>query len=178
MYIEAVRKLGKETEFVHWMCSHLNVSTLPRLVNEQELLTPEFEFLKAHAVEDLLLLLRDNWDHYASHFNSHNRNSSRLKKAISEMRVQCIDGLSRRLDQTVLPLEALKLAGQNLVFIDIPEPNDTRWLKLSTFDVLTNLSTEFYFRKLKALAAHPVTNSTSKLAVEAIYTELGSCKVP
>ncbi|KAF8854837.1 hypothetical protein BDZ45DRAFT_693078 [Acephala macrosclerotiorum] len=178
MYIEAVRRLGKETEFVSWVCSRLNMSRLPRLVNKQQLLSPEFDFLKAHAAEDLLLLLRDNWDHYAGHLHSHNRSTSRLKKAISEMRVHCINGLSWRLNQTVLPRETLKLAGSDLVFINIPEPNDIRWLKFSTFGVLTTLSTEFYLRELKALAAHPVTDSTSKLAVEAIYAELGSCQDP
>src|ERR1019366_9676877 len=132
---------------------------------------PEFDFLKAHAVEDLLLLLRDNWDHYASHLHSHNHNTSRLKKAISEMTVHCINGLSWRLDQTVLPRESLKLAGPDLVFVNIPEPNDIRWLRFSNFGVLTNLSTEFYLRELKALAAHPVTDSTSTSAVEVIYAE-------
>lgn len=178
LYLEAVRNLGKESEFVDWVCSHLKMSTLPRLEDEQGRLTPEFDFFKSHAVEDLLLLLRDNWDHYAHHFNSHNRSTKRLKDSISKMNVNCINGLSCRLDQTVLPLEALKLAGPDLVFVDIPEPKDIRWLKFSTFGVLTDLSTKFYLRALKALAACPVTDSISKLAVEAIYTALGSCKAP
>lgn len=177
MYIEAVRKLGKEIEFIRWACSKLNMPLLPRLVNEQQLLSPEFVFLKAHAMEDLLLLLRDNWDHYASNLSSRNRNTSRLKEAISEIMVPCINGPSRRLDQTVLPLEVLKLAGPDLAFVNIPDPNDIRWLKFSTFGVLTGLSAEFYLRELKALAAHPVTDGTSESAVEAIYVKLGSYKV-
>ncbi|KAH6668745.1 hypothetical protein B0J14DRAFT_518033 [Halenospora varia] len=177
IYVEAVQKLGKETEFFHWACSQLKMCYLPRLLNEQRLPSPEFDFLKAHAVEDLLLLLRDNWDYYSNDIKSQSRNASKLKQAISEMRVKCIDGVLRPLRQTVLPLEALKLAGRHLVFIDLPQPNNIRWLKLSTFGVLTNLSTEFYLGELKALAAQRVTESTSKLAVEAIYAELGSCKL-
>jgi hypothetical protein len=174
MYIEQVRKLKKESEFVGWVCSRLKVSTHPRLINEQQLLTPEFNFLKANAAKDLLLLLRDHWDKYASQLDSHRSKTSKLKTAVSEMNVDCTDGLSRRLDKTVLPLGALKVAGPNLPFIDIPEPNDRRWLKFSTFGVLTDLSTGFYLRQLKALAALPVTDSTSKLAVRAVYTGLES----
>lgn len=175
IYAEAVQKLGKETEFFRWARSRLKMCHLPRLVNEQRLPSPEFNFLKAYAVEDLLLLLRDNWDYYSKDINSQSPNASKLKQAISEMRVKCTDGVLRPLTQTVLPLEALKLAGQHLVFVDIPQPNNIRWLKLSTFGVLTNLSTEFYLSELKALAAQQATRSASKVAVEAIYSELGSC---
>jgi hypothetical protein len=177
VYVEAVQKLGKKTEFFDWACSQLKMRHLPRLLDEQRLPSPEFDFLKANAVEDLLLLLRDNWDYYSKDINSQRRNASKLKQAISQMRVKCINGVLRPLKQTVLPLESLKLAGPNLVFVDLPEPNDIRWLKLSTFGVLTNLSTEFYLSELKALAAQGVTENTSKLAVETIYAELGSCKV-
>ena len=92
------------------------------------------------------------------------------------MRVKCIDGVLRPLKQTVLPLEALKRDGPHLVFVDLPQPDDIRWRKLSTFGVLTDLSIDFCLGELKALAAQPVTESTSKLAVEAIYAKLGSSK--
>ena len=176
-YVEAVQKLGRETEFFDWACSQLKMCHLPRLVDEQQLPSPEFDFLKDHAVEDLLLLLRDNWDHYAKAIDPSSRVASKLKQAISEMKVKCIDGFLRPLKQTVLPLEALKRNGPHLVFIDLPQPDDIRWRKLSTFGVLTDLSIDFYLGELKALAAQPVTESTSKLAVEAIYAKLGSCKL-
>ncbi|KAL5344927.1 hypothetical protein ACLOAV_009880 [Pseudogymnoascus australis] len=171
VYIEAVRKLGMETKFINWACSYLDVSPLPRLVDYKGDPTQEFYFLKANAVEDLLLLLRDNWDRYARHFTS---NGSRIKRSISQVGVKCIDGLTRRLDETVLPLEALKLEGPDLIFMDIPEPENSRWLNLSTFGVLTSLSTEFYLRELKALAALPVANIPSKRTIERIYTKLAS----
>ncbi|KFZ20533.1 hypothetical protein V501_00065 [Pseudogymnoascus sp. VKM F-4519 (FW-2642)] len=147
VYIEAVRKLGKETQFTNWACYHLDVSTLPRLVDNKGAPTQEFYFLTVNAVEDLLLLLRDNWDLYARHIVS---NRSMIKRLISQ------------------------LAGPNLIFIDIPEPENSRWLNLSTFGVLTSLSTEFYLRELKALAALPAANIPSKRAIELIYTKLAS----
>ena len=174
MYIEAVRELGKEHEFVTWVCSRLKVSTTPRLVNEQQLLTPEFNFLKTTAPKDLLLLLRDHWDNYDSQLDSRNSRNSNLRSAISAMNVDCTDSLPRRLNTTVLPLATLKAIGPNLSFIDIPEPNNPGWLNLSNFGVLTSLSTEFYLRQLKALAAFPVTDGTSKLAVEGLYRGLES----
>jgi hypothetical protein len=177
VYVEAVQKLGKETEFFHWACSQLKMCHLPRLLNEQRLPSPGFDFLKAHAEEDLLVLLRDNWYYYSKDINSQSRNASKFKQAISEMRVKCIDGVLSPLRETVLPLESLKVAGRHLVFVDLLQPNNILWLKLSTFGVLTNLSTEFYLSELKALATQRVTESTSKLAVEAIYAKLGSCEV-
>ena len=176
-YIEAARALGKETEFVSWVCSRLNMSLLPRLADEQGLPSPEFNFLKTHAIEDLLLLLRDNWDHYAGHF-THKGRPSRLKTAISEMSVPCMNGISHRLDVTVLPRDPLKLSGPHLIFINVPDPNDTRWLKFSALGVLTNRSTEFYLRELRALLAQPEADNTSKSTVEKIYQELGLCKNP
>lgn len=173
-YIEAVRRLGKELVFISWASSYLKVSTLPRLADDNGVPTPEFYFLKANAVEDLLLLLRDNWNIYARHFFS---NRSKLKRSISQMGVKCIDGVTRRLDETVLPLDTLKLAGPHLIFINIPDPEDSLWLHLSTFGVLTSPSTEFYLRELKALAsakALPEKNSPSKQAVQQIYIKLAS----
>ncbi|KAH9203865.1 hypothetical protein DL95DRAFT_499939 [Leptodontidium sp. 2 PMI_412] len=177
-YLAATAKLEKEVEFVDWACSRLKMSLLPHLVDEWQVLSPEFKFFKIHAVEDLLLLLRNNWDHYASEFGSRGHENSRLKKAILEMRVPCTNGLCLRLDQTVLPRRSLKLAGPDLTFVNIPEPSDTRWLKFSAFGVVTMLSTKLYILELKALSVRPVTDKTPITAVEAIYAELGSCKDP
>ena len=90
------------------------------------------------------------------------------------MLVDCTDGLTRRLKETVLPREKLKLEGPDLPFIAIPEPNDARWLKFSLFGVLANLSDTFYLRQLKALTSQPDSSTTSKLSVQAAYIGLES----
>jgi hypothetical protein len=167
-YLKAVRNLGKESEFVDWACSRLKISTQPRLIDDSQNLTPEFKFLKNNAAMDLLLLLRDHWDMY------HGQLKRKLITAVSEMLVDCTDGLARRLDETALPREKLKLEGPDLPFIAIPEPNDARWLKFSLFDVLANLSDTFYLRQLKALTSRPDSSTTSKLSVQAAYTGLES----
>ncbi|KAG4432653.1 hypothetical protein IFR05_011856 [Cadophora sp. M221] len=177
-YLAAAQKLEKEVEFVEWACSRLRMSLLPRLVNEYQELSPEFEFLKTHAIQDLLLLLRDNWDHYSRDLDFGRFGTSKLKKAISQMTVPCTNGLSLRLEQTVIPRRSLKFAGPNLTFVDIPDPSHARWLKFSAFGVVTMLSTEFYILELKAISALPVTDRAPTTAVEAIYAELGTCKDP
>jgi hypothetical protein len=65
-YIAKARVVGRESEFVSWICSSLGVSTKPRLIDPWKRLTPEFSFLYANAGIDLLLLLRESWDIYAS----------------------------------------------------------------------------------------------------------------
>ncbi|PMD56096.1 uncharacterized protein K444DRAFT_72149 [Hyaloscypha bicolor E] len=167
-YLNAVRTLGKESEFLDWACSRLKISTHPRLIDNSQNLTPEFKFLKNNAAIDLLLLLRDHWDMYYDHLNL------KLTTAVSEMLVDCTDGLARRLDETALPLEKLKLEGPDLSFIAIPEHNDVRWLRFLHFGVLTNPSAAFYLRQLKALTSRPDSSTASKLSVQAAYAGLES----
>jgi hypothetical protein len=167
-YLNAVRNLGKESEFLDWACSCLKISTQPRLIDDSQNLTPEFKFLKNNAAMDLLLLLRDHWGMYDGQLEP------KLITAVSEMPVDCTDGLARRLDETALPREKLKLEGPDLPFIAIPEPNDAKWLKFSLFGVLANLSDKLYLRQLKALASRPDSSTTSKLSVQAAYTGLES----
>lgn len=170
-YLRAVRNLGKESEFVSWCCSRLKFSTRLHLVDESGNITPEFEFLKNNATVDLLLLLRDHWDFYSDQLNATSKVELRL------MHVKCTDGHARKLSGTVLPRERLRNEGPNLSFVDIPEPNDSRWLKFSCFGVHTDLSDTFYLRQLKALntlSSRPDPSAISKSTVQAAYTGLES----
>ncbi|PMD48990.1 hypothetical protein L207DRAFT_505973 [Hyaloscypha variabilis F] len=165
-YLNAVRNLGKETEFIDWACFRLEFSTQPRLIDDSHNLTTEFIFLSRNAVMELILLLRDNWNIYRDQLKPI------LIAAISEVLVDCTDGLPRRLEETILPLEILKLGGPNLPFIAIPEPNDPRWRRFSLFGVLVEQSVVFYLRQLKTLASLPDSSTTSKLSVQNTYKGL------
>jgi hypothetical protein len=166
-YLEEIRRLGKESEFVIWACSHLKISTQPRLVGEHSL-TQEFYFLAANGTKDLLLLLRDHWDRYSRELNR----PTRLKIALSGLKVICKDGISQRLDQTARPLSRMISRGPHVPFADIPDPDDSRWHNFSIFGFLVGDSSEFYLRELKAFAALPVTGSTSKIVVQSVYRRL------
>jgi hypothetical protein len=170
-YITKARAVGRESEFVSWICSSLGVSTKPRLVDPQQRLTSEFRFLSANASKDLLLLLRESWDTYASQLEPMD---SRLNKALSEMKVLCTDGQMHHLGQTVLPREVLIAAGPNLFFVDIPDADDHRWKKLTHLGVLCSRSVTLYRRQLKALARLPVNDTTTKSSTEAAYAGLQS----
>jgi hypothetical protein len=168
-YLEEIRKLGKESEFVKWASSRLKVSTHPRLVDEQGRLTLEFKFLAANATNDLLFLLQDHWGRYSGQIE----NSRTLEAAISELMVNCKDGVSRRLNQTAIPYSWMMFWGPHVPFIEIPGPmTDSGWFEFSIFGLLVNNTTESYLRELKAFAALPVTVSTSKSAVQAVYSRL------
>jgi hypothetical protein len=123
-------------------------------------------FLSRNAVMELILLLRDNWDIYRDQLKPI------LIAAISEMLVDCTHGLPRRLEETTLPLEILKLGGPNLSFLAVPEPNDPRWRRFSLFGVLVEQSVFFYLRQLKTLASLPDSSTTSKLSVQNTYKAL------
>jgi hypothetical protein len=174
-YLEEVRKIGKESEFVSWVSSRLRISTQPRLVDEQNLLTTEFNFLADNATEDLLVLLRDHFDIYSDKLDSRRWPFfRRLTRAMSELKVKCKDKIWRRLDQTVLPSPFMEIRGPHLPFLDVPDPSNFPWCEFSTFGVLVTDSAEFYLRELKAFAALPfaAADSTSKTVVQQIYTNL------
>ncbi|KAN0099174.1 hypothetical protein V8E51_012949 [Hyaloscypha variabilis] len=171
MYIRKARELSQEPEFISWICSSVGVSTKPRLVDVHLRLTPEFNFLKANASKDLLILLRDNWGFYAPQLQ---RSESALNVALKEMNVVCIDGRLRPLRKTILPRQSLKVAAPNLPFVDIPDPENTHWNHLAIFGVLTRENTTLYQRELKALAVLPVNNMRTRPAVEAVYAGLQS----
>jgi len=166
-YLNAIRGLGKESEFVDWACSRLQLSTQPRLIDEFRNLTTEFKFLRDYAAVDLLLLLRDNWDSYSIQLKL-----KQLIGAISEMVVDCTDGRRRRLDETALPRGTLESSGPDLPFIKVPEPNDDCWQKFSLFGLLVKESDTFYLRELKALASRSDRQSIPRSFVQKVYLKL------
>jgi hypothetical protein len=90
------------------------------------------------------------------------------------MSVVCIDGQLRPLGNTILPRESLKVAAPHLPFVDIPDPDNTRWNKLALFGVLIRESSTLYLCELKALALLPVHSTMTRAAVDAVYAGLQS----
>jgi len=175
MYLEEARKLRLKSEFVEWMHSRLMVSNLPRLVDWGggfPTLTPEFRFLRKEATSDLILLVRDNWEHYSQDIQDTHLSTSPLRQAMSKLNVPCTDGSIRRLYETVLPSDSLKSAGNRLPFIDVSNPNEPSWLNFSAFGVITTPTMDLYLRELIALAALPVNEDVTKALVEGIYIQI------
>lgn len=169
LYLDAIRGLGKESQFLEWACSCLKMSTRPHLVDEAGKLTPELKFLGENASMDLMLLLRNNWSAYKDQLKHDN-----LVTEISKMSVSCTDKIARPLRETILPRRDLQPEGPDLPQVAVPEPDDSRWIQFSSFGVLTSLNSKFYLRQLIALASRPDSNGASKSSVQSVYTRLES----
>jgi hypothetical protein len=149
-YLDHARNDGKEVEFVIWLMQRLQVSTLPCLVQDSQL-TDEFRYFTTKATADLLLLLRDNWNHYffqlsAKIFTGFFERTA--MEVLSKVIVKCTNGTFHQLNRTVLPLTPLKLVGRNLPFLDIPDPQNKRWLKFAELGVITAQNVQLYLRQL------------------------------
>lgn len=167
LYLDAIRSLGKESQFIEWACSCLKMSTRPHLIDEAGKLTPELVFLMENATMDLMLLLRNDWSAYKDQLKHAN-----LVTEISKMSISCTDGIARPLQETILPRRDLYLEGPDLPQVAFPEPDDSRWIQFASFGVLTCLDSKFYLRQLIALASRPDSNGASKSSVQSAYKGL------
>lgn len=77
--------------------------------------------------------------------------------------VECTNGLYRSLDETVLPSERLRIRGKNLPILQVPDPDDVRWLNFDALGVITNDDQKFYLRLLKALASSSQSKNTNQM---------------
>ena len=175
-YFAAVQDLGKEHAFIKWLMKNCQFSTLPRLVRGNQL-TQEFGFFTTKAAGDLLFLLRDNWDHYSNQIHKSIRRPgasgfTSAKEELSKMMVECVDGVSRPLGQTILPLSNLKIQGSYLPVLDIPNPTDPRWLDFETLGVITGENLDLYLRQLKAMSV--AEHSPQVEDVREIYRQLAA----
>lgn len=113
-------------------------------------------------------------EHYLQDIKNNPASASPLRKAMSKLNVPCTDGLTRRLNETVLPSDSLKSAGKHLPFIDVSEPNEPSWLNFAAFGVIIIPTVDLYLRRLKALAALPINDDITKDLIEGIYIQLYS----
>jgi hypothetical protein len=176
-YLRNFEDKRKRIEFVEWLVERLEISTLPRLVRDDQM-TPEFKFLTTNNTKDLLLLLRDNWDYYASQIYKPIKFAGfstrrTVMKELSEMKVKCTDRSYHPLGQTVLPLADLETVASYLPFIEIPFPADPRWLEFAALGLLTEESLELYLRQLKAMTTIG-SSRVKKSAVREIYRQLAA----
>lgn len=155
-------------ELNRWLIDNLGLAELPRLVTS---LSPKLDLARDFRVlskEDpiqLLLLLRDHWSHYSDFFlfsqNStsmeEHAKSDHLRAALAGVEVPCSGGRTRPLGQTTLPSGDLICGATRIAdFIEIPEPEDTRWTFLSHFSVVIDLGIEKvvqYLTRLKSTGA-------------------------
>jgi hypothetical protein len=160
-----------------WMVANLGVADIPRMVsyNDSEPeLSEDFQFLLSHAdYLPVLLLLRDNWDHYAKWISEEKKSARecarQVKEAIGNLSVSCKGGISAMLKKTLLPtpnMEASSLVSMS--FLEIPEPEHPQWRQLRHFGVLVTPGIGPFIKYLEILKE---SGGTSKEASE-LYKQL------
>jgi hypothetical protein len=132
---------------------------------------------QSNETEELLLVLRNNWAHYLPQLQKHLSGSTQDKpqtilQEILETEVACTDGSLWPLRQTVLPLDELKQIGTELPFLDIPDPEDQRWLEFSKFGVITTKNMQLYLRQLQATAKLDKPDGVEVSTITELYDQI------
>jgi hypothetical protein len=160
-----------------WMGATLGVAEFPRLVTQSEkdpCFSDDFQFLLDNSKYiSVLLLLRDNWDHYANWITKEKKTTMKCikqaKEAIGNMVVSCEGGSSTKLRNTLLPTPNTK--GTNLTgmsFLEIPDPEHPQWKQLLHFGVVVTAGIGPFIKCLEMLKD---SNSTKEKASE-LYRQL------
>ncbi|RYP11238.1 hypothetical protein DL764_000194 [Monosporascus ibericus] len=155
---------GTAEQFREWLLRPRGsrFATIPTLVCGTKL-SPEWDFLRDQDVVDLLYVVKFYWG---------NQNLPlKLVKAVPELEVRCLDGVTRVLGLLAVPTVDLQQNCLHLDFAELPEPTLENWSFLSTFGVITTYGTTANLRELQALSDLPVENIDKK-AVHRIYRAL------
>jgi hypothetical protein len=164
-YLSALHD-GEMSGFAEWMVQNLSLHRLPRVSSSPRSskfsLSRDFQFIiDARSSKEVLLLLRDNWQHYAqwieagtSRKDDVNWRNSRdsLRHKLSSMEVQCLSGIVAQLDQTILPFSTLPPEKSLAIpFLDVPDPDDERWKHLRHLGVVVKLGAKVFIQYLQEL---------------------------
>lgn len=119
------------------------ISSLVAPTTSRLTLSKDFRFLlDTCSPQEILLLLREYWEHYwrwfvASVNLAQNAPKSELTERLSQMSVACCGGGKALLDQTVLPLKDMGLEDlPSLSFLGGTKPEDLWWKYLLHFGVV------------------------------------------
>lgn len=157
----------KTTRVFHkWLVRSANscFTAVPTLVRNAKL-TVEWAFLCNTDVTDLLLVVKFHWENHPR--------PPKLLKAVPELKVRCLDGITRPLGLLAIPTKELLRECPHLDFADLPNPTWENWSFLSEFGVLTTGNTTARLRELQALSNLPL-DEFDKEAVHRVYRALSS----
>jgi hypothetical protein len=180
--------LDRQSELRDWMVANIGVAILPRLVLQTDSapsFSEDFQYLLNHSnYASVLILLRDNWDHYAKWIiqkKTHMELTRQVREAVGNLSVSCRGGGSAKLKDTLLPtpnMEATSFA--TLPFLEIPDPEHHQWRELSHFGVAKTAGLGPFIKCLEILKdSDPSLDKASEL-YKHIYTQcsLDSSLIP
>lgn len=166
-YSDAIHKskAGATVEmFQEWLLrSEISqFTTVPTLVRDTSV-TDEWNFLRDQDVVDLLEVVKYHWEN--------NNRPLEFHTAVPELKIRCLDGVTRALGLLAVPTMDLKQECPYLWFARLPNPTLDRWGFLSNFGVVTTCSTTAKLRELEALSELPADDIDNEV-VHTIYRAL------
>ncbi|MCJ1379785.1 hypothetical protein MMC17_002888 [Xylographa soralifera] len=140
----------EQASWLHWLVETLSLSTTPRLVEEGGLSRAFKSIIKHHDSVTWLNVLRDAKRRY---------NPSAYKAICKELagtKVTCVDGVLRRLDETVFPTsELLKVCAKFDIqppYIKVDKAEDRGWIYLlEPLGVGMKATVDFYMQALRRI---------------------------
>lgn len=172
--------LDRQPQLRDWIVANLGVAEFPRLVSQHDSnpqLSEDFGFLLRNSdYISVLLLLRDNWNHYAKWVTKGNKSTMactrQVRRAIGSMSVSCKGGGSAKLRETMLPTPntgATILA--SISFLDIPDPEHPQWKQLGHFGVVVIAGIGPFIKNLEILKNSDSTLEKASELYKHIYTQ-------
>jgi len=193
-YIFFAVSAEEEEKWTEWLRDVMNIWTIPRLVKPepvdgQLVMTEQFRHIIRHfPFRTVLLLLRDNWKVYseaivvpmvdkdgavAPHKRKIKPAASSLVEGLSRTTVQCSGNRHFLLCQTFLPLGPWISAAADIVpFLEITEPEDSRWSYLEYFGVGVREDVRFHLKCLSELACAGEGSDSTWKRVSGLYESI------
>ncbi|KAK3622645.1 hypothetical protein LTR56_014313 [Elasticomyces elasticus] len=158
---------GLRADWLAWLKRHLKFKTILRLANASDHISREYAYIIDNEPSTKwLALLLDFWTEYSPMLRG------QLLRALSTQSVSCEQGASCvALNTTYLPVSAIvedQIVSQYLVFLDIHDPDDKKWQRLSLLGVGIHLGLKCY---LDCLYNASVANKSGdeSLSVDELY---------
>jgi hypothetical protein len=168
-----------DLDWTAWLVKNLRLAKYPRLVvpstDPESILSKDFQLLLSTcSSQQILLLLRDNWDYYSTWIgpdNSLTMEASRTKltEKLSSIQVTCCGGREAPLNQTIIPMgDMVHESIIEMFLLDIPEPEDTRWKCLRHLGVVVESGAGPFIQCLQRLKV----SGASLKQVSELYTQI------
>lgn len=167
-----------------WLQKYFGLAQIPRLVSKLPdgsfHLSEDFKFLfNEFPSSDILILLRDNWEHYSRWIEEDskdkitesifNRSRRKLIAELGSMPVLCKDGKKHQLKQTSLTDIDPDISASEIGFIlDVPVPSKRAWRVLQQLGVSVELNVFFYFQCIQNMMSFEV----SEVAMNLLYLKI------
>jgi hypothetical protein len=175
--------LDRQPQLMEWMVANLGVAEFPRLVSQPDSdpkLNEDFRFLLQNSdCVSVLLLLRDNWDHYAKWITQEKKSTmectQQVRQAIGNMSVSCKGGGSAKLRETILPTpntDAKSLTSMS--FLEIPDSEHPQWKQLSHFGVVVTAGIGPFIKYLEILKNSDSTLEKASELYKQIHAQCSS----